>query len=1396
MFAATSEMLKLTSGERFLNWLPLDHVGATVPMHLMPVWLGAEQHHVPAAPLLQDILRWFEVIDRFRISFTWAPNFAYGLMVARSQEIAGGSWNLASLRTMVNAGEAVAPDTARKFWRLVAPHGLPPGAIRPSFGMTECGSAITWCEDFSLDQQDDVRRTADLGPPIPGARIRVVDDEGTIVSEGLEGEVQLSGPSVFGGYYKRRDLNEVAFDHGWFRTGDLGLLKRGRLFVTGRKKETIIVNGVHYSCHAIEQAVEALGEVEIGCTAALAVRVDGRDTDAVIIFCVPKEQTKSAGPDLVLRIRAHVVKELGVNADFIVPVQRDEIPKTSIGKIQRQQLKEQFESGAYRRVVDDVRRVVAQQPREVQPALSPVRLERELGHVLAEVLGMDTVSPEANLFDLGATSVQLAQIESRLRSQLGVELTTANVLAYPNIRMLARFLSQQQQAEPIGSVAQIASKRSPRDVRDRRVAIVGMAVRFPGAENVDQFWARLRDGDETITFFSDDELLRAGVDLRLLSDSTYVKAAPLISDHDCFDAQFFGIGGDEADLMDPQHRLFLECAWHTLEHAGYDPAGYPERVGVYASVGFNTYMTQTRMFPDMAGDFTPLLTAAAPDTLPSRVSYKLNLRGPSLAVQTACSGGLVALHLARQALLEGQCEMALAGAASLWVVEPSGYRYHENGLHSPDGHCRAFDARAGGMVFGNGVGAVLLKRFEDAVRDGDTIHAVVLGSAINNDGAGKAGYTAVGMQGQAEAIQQAHEDAGISPETISYVECHGTATVLGDAIELGGLTKAFQQHTRRRSFCAVGSVKTNIGHMGPACGIAGLIKTVEALRRGELPATLHFEQPNPQIAFDQSPFYVNNRHRKWEVNGAVRRAGVSSFGIGGTNAHVVLEEPQVTKAVHPSPRRTQLVLVSARSHGALQTAVDDLRRFVRANGNVDLADIAHTTQVGRKALEHRTLVACTSHDEMLEALGASWHAGCPSAVAPTAAPSLVLRFSEFGGELARMATSLYRDEPRFRELLDEFGDDVRSGVDIDVLECLTLRSGANANSVATGTTDAVVECATLLAIYRLLALWGIQPQAVVGEGTGSYAAAVVAGLIEWKDALDALLQTGHGNPQTSGAIGSGETVYLSPSSGEEISAASGDSASCLLGQQSLGLVDGWFQDFLSQPGRIALTLGGSRYADAVSATVDSAVGKAFFGTVPSADDTTGLHACLGHLWLAGVHVDWQAYQAGRGTRRIPLPLYPFQRQRHWLETTPSHQPARGTAATGSHKVDWRVATNHGRPYPLKAQSLPNWVDGEREALEQQLRIALSSEAPRVLAAHVRRVLLSVMGPAAPESIGDEDHLRDVGLSSVSATSLVAILSATTGTNLPQTLLFDCPTIAAIAGYLARVSTAPPAAEPT
>ncbi|MBZ4417374.1 type I polyketide synthase [Myxococcus sp. RHSTA-1-4] len=883
------------------------------------------------------------------------------------------------------------------------------------------------------------------------------------------------------------------------------------------------------------------------------------------------------------------------------------------------------------------------------------------------------------------------------------------------------------------------------------IAIIGMACRFPGASTVEQFWRNLQEGVESITFFSDAELERAAIDPAELADPKYVKARGLVDGIERFDARFFGFSPREAELTDPQQRVFLECAWEAFERAGYEPSSFPGPIGVFAGAGANGYLLHhlapAGRLVGTANAFQAILHNKN-DHLATRVAYKLDLKGPSVSVQTACSTSLVAVVMASQSLLSHQCDLALAGGVTLPLPQRTGYLYNERGIGSPDGHCRSFDAKAQGTVPGAGAGVVLLKRLSDALADGDTVHAVIRGGALNNDGASKVGYTAPSVDGQAEVIAMAQTLAGVSPDSITYVEAHGTGTPIGDPIEVQALTQAFRRDTGRTGYCALGSVKTNLGHLDTAAGIAGLIKTALALEHRQLPPSLHFEAPNPEIDFARSPFYVNAKLSDWNAP-APRRAGVSAFGLGGTNAHVVMEEAPARGPSGPS-RPFQLLQLSARSDAALEAMTTRLAEHLKANPTLPLADVAYTLAVGRRTFDHRRFVVCRDTEDAASTLAALHPERVLSRVQEPARRTLVFLFPGQGSQHPGMAADLYASEPVFRQEADRCLEALRRRHDLDLRPLLFQSTRDDAGAAARLERTALTQPALFVieyALARLLQHWGLQPGAMLGHSVGEWVAACLAGVFSLDDALDLVALRGRLlqdcppgamlsvqlpekellpwlTPEVEVAAVNAPSSCVAAGSVEAITAlerrlleasvpcrrlrtshafhcARVDSAvapfreavarvqrhapklrflSCVTGTwitPEQATSPGYWAEHLRRPVRFADGL------DVLLQEPDSALlevgpgralrtlarwhprkkpGQAVLPCLPSAEERTSdvehLLRTVGQLWLLGVEAP--GLFAGQQRHRQPLPTYPFERQRYWVEppTTALAQGAR------------------------------------------------------------------------------------------------------------------------------------------
>jgi acyl transferase domain-containing protein/acyl carrier protein len=905
------------------------------------------------------------------------------------------------------------------------------------------------------------------------------------------------------------------------------------------------------------------------------------------------------------------------------------------------------------------------------------------------------------------------------------------------------------------------------------IAVIGMAGRFPGARNLDQFWQNLCEGVESIKFFTDEELLAKGVEARLLDDPNYVKAEAVLDDIEMFDASFFGFTPREASLIDPQHRLFLEHAWEALENAGY-AADRNQRTGVYAGESINSYLLSNlypnRELMESAGGFQVVINNDR-DYLATHIAYKLNLTGPALSVQTACSTSLIAVHLACQSLLNRECDMALAGGVSVGVPQGEGAYHQEGGIISPDGHCRAFDARAQGTVKGNGIGIVVLKRLGDALRDGDTIHAVIKGTAINNDGSLKVGFTAPSIDGQASVIEEALALAEVEAKTITYIETHGTGTSLGDPIEVAALTQAFRTQTEAKNYCAIGSVKTNIGHTDAAAGVAGLIKTVLALEHKQLPPSLNFTQPNPNIDFAGSPFFVNTELTAWQTNGMPRRAGVSSFGIGGTNVHVVLEEAPPVET-RPS-QALQLLTLSAKTATALEAARMNLAAYLKRHAEINLSDVAFTLQTGRTSFAHRLALVCRDAADAAAALEAGDARQLHIDVHESSQnPPVAFMFTGQGAQYVQMARELYETEASFREDVDHCCEILEPQLQLDLRDVL-YPSLARAEEASEQLKQTQLTQPALFVIeYALAQLWmrwGVRPAALIGHSIGEYVAACIAGIFTLEDALQVVVERGRlmqqAPPGAMLAVPLSEKEILPLLNGELSLAAVNAPSLCVVS----GTVDaveqlerelvkkdlvcrrlhtshalhsammdpllatfaaklkavktsppqipivstltgtwmtaeeasdanywarqlrqtvrfaGGLGEILKEPKTVLLEIGPGQTLSALAKQQSDTRGEtrvvlsSLRHPRDSQSDVAYILHTLGRLWTAGVEIDWAALHAHEPERRrIPLPTYPFERRRYWIDPPDTNSE------------DKQISALRRRHDPIDYLYVPSW----------------------------------------------------------------------------------------------------------
>lgn len=867
------------------------------------------------------------------------------------------------------------------------------------------------------------------------------------------------------------------------------------------------------------------------------------------------------------------------------------------------------------------------------------------------------------------------------------------------------------------------------DKYGRAIAVVGMAGRFPGASDVPSFWTNLCEGRETVTFFSPADLAAAGIMDSLYRRENYVAAKGKLDGVELFDAEFFGVSEQEATIMDPQHRIFLECAWEALEDAAYDSTRFDGRIGVYGGVGINTYLLGSvardpATFEMLISDYE-VFVASNMDSLATRVAYALDLHGPAMTVQTACSTSLVAIHLACRSLLDGECDMALAGGAGVRSEQPEGYLHQDGSPLSADGHCRPFDRAASGMVNGSGAGIVVLKRLSDALAAGDVIHGVVLASAVNNDGSsGKAEFTAPSVHGQAQVVTDALTASGASADTIGFVEAHGTGTVVGDPIEVRGLTKAFRADTGRIGYCALGSAKANVGHLDAAAGVTGFIKAVLSVRDGLIAPTVNFAEPNPALDLQTSPFYVPTSLVTWPEGAAPRRAGVSSFGVGGTNVHAVVEQPPHRPATDRS-RPWQLIALSACSAAALEESSQRVAEVVgRLSSGPGLADAAYTLQVGRREFPYRRAVVCQDPKQASAALRGADPERSFTRHQENKQRTLVFLLPGLDSQYPGMARELYEHEPVFAGHADKCAELVTAAIGRDFHPVIRRDGGAETAQERLATLFSVE-----YAVGQLWISWGVRPQALLGRGGGEYAAACLAGVFSLEDAVTTVLVLGGLMDRlASGPLSSQPAddtrlpeelleVFAAHMGGvglsvPEVQVGSNLTGTWLTSEQATD-ADYWvrhlrnparFCDALRlacrEPDAVFLEAGPGRSLGALAREQNAGPSAVVSFSLPAAEDakpdTETVMTAVGQLWVAGVPIDWERMWSGERRARVSLPTYPFQRQRYSLRrlASPPHEGRPGAVRT--------VAVPDAAAARNRPDSLPSEYVAPRTELEETI----------------------------------------------------------------------------------------------
>ncbi|CAH8292853.1 amino acid adenylation domain-containing protein [Mariniflexile fucanivorans] len=924
-----------------------------------------------------------------------------------------------------------------------------------------------------------------IGKPIANTHAYFLDEKGNPVAYGEIGEIAIGGDGVSLGYLNRPELTHEHFIKDPFTTsankkmylsGDLGkILPNGQVQCLGRKDNQVKVRGHRIELGEIETILDTLPNIKKNAVVVSNSIGSEPRLVAYLQSAVPDQDTN------VLRLQLEAILP-----DYMIPsifMWVTEFPITTNGKIDRKNLP---------------------QPEYVRPASAPLlknprtALEKNIASVWREQLQIPNIGIDDNFFEMGGTSLLTQKVVTLMKKRFHLKVPVTKIYQFPTIAGISKYIEDEETTKPLVDYSKQKENKTSADV-----AVIGMAIRFPGASTIEELWDVLKNGKETVSFFTPEEL-DISISETLRKDPLYVSARGVVPSAKYFDPHFFGINPKLAEAMDPQQRLFLEIAWEALEQSGYLPKHYTGSIGIYAGTGTNTYYKKNVLPNKELLNQVGVLqadTVNEKDYIGSRTAYHLNLKGPAVSIHSGCSTSLLAIAQAVDAIRNNRCDVALAGGSSVTAPINSGHLYQEGSMLSPDGHCRSFDANGKGTVFSDGAGVVLLKNLEAAKRDGDVIHGVIKGIGINNDGGDKGSFTAPSTEGQAGAISKALLDAQINPSEISYVETHGTATPVGDPIEMEGLRLAFGKQPINK-YCAIGSIKSNMGHLTAAAGVAGLIKTILALKHKKIPASLGYEKPNPFIDFENSPFYVNNTLSDWTCEGK-RRAGISSFGVGGTNVHIIAEAYETTPQVSGKTKPLQIITWSAKSENSLKAYKKALGNFIKSSPETNIADIACSLSATRDTFSKRSFILANGSENAFSQLLSNDKALIKSSDLKVVPANLAFLFPGQGAQYLQMGKALYEHETIFREAVDTCSEILLEAFKFDIRRIIYPEHNTAETEERLKDTQ-FTQPALFVVEYALSQLWmhwGIKPTLLCGHSVGEFVAAHLAGVFTLKDAL-------------------------------------------------------------------------------------------------------------------------------------------------------------------------------------------------------------------------------------------------------------------------------------------------------
>jgi acyl transferase domain-containing protein/acyl-CoA synthetase (AMP-forming)/AMP-acid ligase II/acyl carrier protein len=1415
-----AEILGPGDNVRVVSWLPLHHDMGLIGAVFGVLYVGGTCYLMPPSAFIQRPMRWLETISRYRADFSVAPNFAYELCVERSSEEERAALDLSSWSSALSGAEPVRPATMQRFTEAFAPAGFRSERFRPVYGLAEATLFVSGAIDRGLApiemHLDGValreHRVVTVAPEHSAAASVVgcgpaADSQEILIADPVTrrpcapdevGEIWIGGANVALGYWGKPAATEETFrahtsDTGrgpFLRTGDLGFVVDGELFVTGRLKDVVIIRGKNYYPNDIEFTVqETHPGLMTGRGAVFSVAPDSGGAEQLIVVQeIDREKITEADTDAVIgAIRTAITAEHEIQPHAVLLVDLLRIPTTSSGKIRRRACKQKFIDGELEAFAQWHAPVKRERP-SVAPVenASPVASGRSTQEIEAWFVAqlaaeLDLSAAEIDITQpfayYGLDSVRAIQLMSALEAWLGCKTSPTLAYDYPTIELLAGHLASDTTADDRAG----ASEQDRPLSADEPVAIIGIGCRFPGADGPSAFWQMLCDGADAVI---DAPKNRWGAE----SSANMTSRSGGFLDHvDQFDAEFFGISPREASRMDPQQRLLLEVAWEALEDAGQVPdelAG--SRTGVFTGVSATEYQHLTLCRPDLIDAYSG--TGTSMSIAANRLSYIFDFRGPSMSVDTACSSSLVAIHMACRSLRDGESTLALAGGVNVMLTDGPNVNFSKAGVLAADGRCKTFDAAADGWVRGEGAGIVILKPLSRALADGDQVYAVIRGSAMNQDGRTN-GLMAPSRRSQEEVLADAYRRAGVSPGTVQYVETQGLGTLLGDAIEAEALGAVLADGRAPEDPCVIGSVKTNIGHLEAASGVASIIKVALSLRHRIIPPTLNFTKPNPNIPFDTLPLRVAERRLPWPDRGRAI-AGVSAFGFGGTNAHVVLAEPpQVRETASPDDTvgdRVEILPLSARSPEALAELAS--RYEVALGDGAPLADLCYTAAARRAHHDHRLAAVGRTRDQMRAALiafreGTSEPALSSGRRRPGQRPGAVFVVTGDGSHWCGMGQQLHAEEPAFRDALAICDRALRPHLEHSVLTEI-LADPAESHLDDDVDIVAAAVFAVQVSMAALWRSWGIQPAAVIGHGMGEVAAAHIAGVISLDDAAQLLCTRTRFIRRRSDRAGRAElkavldrlqpaeatTPLYSTVTGAALNGQLLDDAHWVANVAAPVQISAAIRRLaeLGHDTFVEISPHPSMHDEAVSEyTLVSSIHR-------GESEREAMLASLGGLYSSGQSIAWELLHPWR-RRPSAAPMYPWKRERFWLDDL-------DTDATPSQpRIDVGVPAVDDAPSDAPSE----------EALKVRLDRADQHERLRLLRTYLQTQTAGRLG-MRPSLLDIQSPLTNFGVDSLMAAELRTQIERDLGIVVPAVELLDGPSVAGLADWLgSTVSAAGP-----